>query len=88
VAFPELGNPSEFLRTVRAAGLRLLYHVDTSVYAVRFDTRLLAIYRERRTEFEALQGPERYQEGLERLQMSQPLATTGGLGQFACLAEK
>jgi sarcosine/dimethylglycine N-methyltransferase len=86
--FPSLETPQSYREAVQAAGLRLLYHVDTSTYAVRFYTRLLAIYRERRAEFEAVRGPERYQEGLERLQMSQHFATTGVLGQFACIAEK
>jgi hypothetical protein len=71
-----------------AAGLRLRYHAETSTYAVRFYTCLLAVYLERRTEFEELRGPERYQEGLKRLQMSQHLATTGVLGQLVCIAEK
>jgi len=80
--------PQSYREAVQAAGLRLLYHADTSTYAVRFYTRLLAVYLERRAEFEAIRGPERYQEGLARLQMSQHLATTGVLGQFACIAEK
>src|SRR5919109_1517929 len=75
--FPSLETPQSYLEAVRAAGLRLLYHADTSTYAVRFYTRLLAVYRERRAEFEAIRGPERYLEGLERLQMSQQCATTG-----------
>lgn len=86
--FPSLETPQSYLEAVRAAGLRLLYHADTSTYAVRFFTRLLAGYVERRAEFEAIRGPERYQEGLERLQMSQHFAVTGVLGQLACMAEK
>ena len=86
--FPGLETPQSYLAALRAAGLRLLYHADTSTYAVRFYTRLLAVYLERRAEFEAIRGPERYQEGLERLQMSQHFATTGVLGQFVCIAEK
>ena len=86
--FPSLETPQSYLEAVRAAGLRLLYHADTSTYAVRFYTRLLEVYLERRAEFEAVRGPERYQEGLERLQMSQHFAATGVLGQFACVAEK
>ena len=43
---------------------------------------------ERRAEFEAMRGPERYLEGLERLQMSQQCATTGVVGQLVCIAEK
>lgn len=80
--------PQSYLETVQAAGLRLQYHADTSAYTVRFYTRLLAVYLERRAEFEAIRGPERYLEGLERLQMSQQWATTGVLGQLVCLAEK
>ena len=86
--FPSLETPQSYLKAVQAAGLRLLYHVDTSVYAVRFYTRLLTGYLERRAEFEAIRGPERYEEGLERLQMSQHFATTGVLGQLVCIAEK
>jgi cyclopropane fatty-acyl-phospholipid synthase-like methyltransferase len=86
--FPSLETPQSYLEAVRAAGLRLRYHADTSIYAVRFYTRLLAVYLERRAEFEAMRGPERYQEGLERLQMSQQFATTGVLGQLVCIAEK
>jgi hypothetical protein len=86
--FPSLETPQSYLEAVQAAGLRLLYHADTSTYAVRFYTRLLEVYLERRAEFEAVRGPERYQEGLERLQMSQHFATTGVLGQLACIAEK
>ena len=86
--FPSLETPQSYLDAVQAAGLRLRYHAETSTYAVRFYTRLLAVYLERRTAFEALRGPERYQEGLKRLQMSQYLATTGVLGQLVCIAEK
>jgi sarcosine/dimethylglycine N-methyltransferase len=86
--FPSLETPQSYLEALQAAGLRLLYHTDTSTYAVRFYTRLLTMYLERRAEFEAMRGPERYQEGLERLQMSRHFATTGVLGQFACIAEK
>ena len=62
--FPSLETPQSYLEAVRAAGLCLRYHADTSAYAVRFYTRLLEVYLERRAEFEAMQGPERYQEGL------------------------
>jgi sarcosine/dimethylglycine N-methyltransferase len=86
--FPSLETPKSYLEAVRAAGLRLRYYVDTLIYAVRFYTRLLAVYLERRAEFEAMRGPERYQEGRERLQMSQQFAITGVLGQLVCIAEK
>src|SRR5262249_12216435 len=86
--FPSLETPQSYLEAIRAARLRPRYHADTSASAVRFYTRLLAVYRERRAEFEAMRGPECYLEGLERLQMSQQCATTGVLGQFVCIAEK
>ena len=43
--------------------------------------------QEMSSEVEAGRGAERYQEGLERLRLSQRLASTGMLGQFACVAE-
>jgi SAM-dependent methyltransferase len=85
--FPSLETPQSYLEAVRAAGLRLRYHADTSAYAARFYTRLLAVYRERCAECEAIRGPERSLEGLERLQMTQHCGTTGVLGQLVCLAE-
>ena len=43
--FPSLETPQSYLlEAVRAAGLRLRHHADTSAYAVRFYTRLLAVY--------------------------------------------
>lgn len=86
--FPSLETPHSYLQALQAARFRLLYHTETSEYAVRFYTRLLAGYQEHRAEFEASRGPARYREGLERLRMSQQLATTGALGQLACIAEK
>jgi SAM-dependent methyltransferase len=86
--FPGLETPQSYRAALQGAGFRILAHDVTSVYAVRFYTRLLTLYTERRTEFEAMRGPVRYQEGLERLQMSQRFATTGRLGQLACLAER
>jgi cyclopropane fatty-acyl-phospholipid synthase-like methyltransferase len=86
--FPNLETPRSYLEAMRAAGLRVRYHTETSTYAMRFYTRLLAAYLERRADMEAMRGPERYQEGLERLQMSQHFAAAGVLGQFACIAEK
>ena len=50
----------------------------------RVYTRVPEAYRSERARFEAARGPERYQAGLERLDMSQHLATTGVLGQFGC----
>lgn len=85
--FPGLESPQSYMEALRAAGLRLLYHEETSAYAVRFYSRLLEGYLEQRAAFEAVRGPERYREGLERLEMSQRLAATGVLGQLACIAE-
>jgi cyclopropane fatty-acyl-phospholipid synthase-like methyltransferase len=86
--FPSLETPQSYVEALQAAGFRLLYHHETSVYARRFYSRLLAQYIERRAEFEAIRGPGRYQEGLERLDMSQRFAQAGILGQFAGIAEK
>ena len=65
-----------------------MFREDTSAYVVRFYTRVLEGYRSKRARFEAARGPERYQEGLERPEMSQHLASTGVLGQFGCIAVK
>src|SRR5262249_5356828 len=73
--FASLETPQSYLEAVRAARLHLRYHADTSAYTVRFYTCLLAVYRDRRAESEAMRGPERYLEGLARLQMSQQCAT-------------
>jgi SAM-dependent methyltransferase len=86
--FPGLETPQSYRAALQAAGFHILAYDVTSAYAVRFYTRLLTLYTERRTEFEAVRGPARYQEGLERLQMSQHFATTGYLGQLACIAEQ
>jgi hypothetical protein len=86
--FPGLETPQSYVEALQAAGFRLLYHAATSAYAVRFYSRLLEQYVERRAEFEAARGPARYQEGLERLRLSQQLASAGRLGQFACIAEQ
>jgi hypothetical protein len=86
--FPGLETPQSYVEALQAAGFRLCSQVDTSAYVQRFYTRLLDLYLERRAEFEATRGPERYQEGLERLQMTQRFAATGILGQTACIAEK
>jgi sarcosine/dimethylglycine N-methyltransferase len=86
--FPSLETPQSYVEALQAVGFRLLYHHETSVYALRFYSRLLAQYVARRTEFEAVRGPARYQEGLERLDMSQRFAQAGILGQLACIAEK
>ena len=71
---------------VQAAGLRLCAQDVTSAAVVRFYTRFLTQYRERRAEFETARGLARYQEGLERLSMSQQLAAAGILGQVAYIA--
>jgi SAM-dependent methyltransferase len=86
--FPGLETPQSYAAALHAAGFHLLVHDVTSEYVVRFYTRLLTVYTERRTEFEAVRGLARYQEGLERLQMSQRFATAGLLGQLACIAER
>jgi hypothetical protein len=86
--FPGLETPQSYREALQASGFRILVHDVTSGYAVRFYTCLLTLYSERRMEFAAMRGPARYQEGLERLQMSQRLATAGILGQLACIAEK
>src|SRR4029453_10308273 len=86
--FPGLETPQSYREALQGLGFRILAHDVTAVYTARFYTRLLTLYTERRTEFEATRGPARYQEGLERLQMGQRLATAGVLGQLACIAEK
>lgn len=85
--FAGLESPQSYMEALRAAGLRILYHEETSANAVRFYSHLLEAYREQRAAFESVRGPEGYLEGLERLQMSQRLAATGVLGQLACIAE-
>jgi hypothetical protein len=86
--FPGLETPASYAAAVQAAGLRLLVQEVTSATVVRFYTRLLSQYRERRAAFEAARGAVRYQEGLERLHMSQQLAAAGILGHVPSLAEK
>ncbi len=76
--------PSPYLRRVISS-----YFARTSpAYAVRFYTRVLEGYRRERVRFKAVRGPERYQEGLERLEMSRHLASTDVLGQISCIAVK
>src|SRR5439155_20100297 len=86
--FAGLETPQRYDDALETAGFELLFRDETSVYAVRFYTRVLDGYRSERERFEAARGPERYQEGLERLEMSQHLAITGVLGQFGCIAVK
>jgi len=86
--FAGLESPRSYIDAVEAAGLDLLFQEDTSTYAVRFYTRVLEGYCAERSRFEAARGPERYQEGLRRLEMSQRFALTGALGQFGCIALK
>jgi cyclopropane fatty-acyl-phospholipid synthase-like methyltransferase len=86
--FAGLETPGSYLDALEAAGLRLVFHEETSAYAVRFYTRVLEGYRAERARFEAARGPERYQEGLQRLAMSQQLAATGVLGHLGCIALK
>jgi len=84
--FAGLETPASYLDAVQAAGFRVLYHEDTSAHAVRFYSRLVEVYQEHHTEFEAARGSERYREGLERLQITYELAASGTLGQLACIA--
>jgi cyclopropane fatty-acyl-phospholipid synthase-like methyltransferase len=84
--FAGLETPRSYLDAIAAAGLRVLYQEQTAVYAARFYVRLLQAYVDKRADFEAARGPERYQEGLERLQMTTQLAVEGRLGQLACVA--
>ena len=86
--FAALETLQSYVAALEAAGLRVYFQDETSAYAVRFYTHLLTVYVEQRAAFEAARGPERYQEGLQRLQMTQRLATQGYLGQIVCLAEK
>jgi cyclopropane fatty-acyl-phospholipid synthase-like methyltransferase len=86
--FAGLETPESYLEAVRAAGFHVLYHEETSALAGRFYSRLLDVYVERRAAFEAARGPERYQQGLERLRLNQRLAVEGVLGQLACIAER
>ena len=86
--FADLESPRSYLQAVEAAGLQPLWQAETSAYVVRFYTRVLEGYLADRAQFEAARGSERYQQGLERLEMSQRLAATGVLGQFGCIAVK
>jgi cyclopropane fatty-acyl-phospholipid synthase-like methyltransferase len=86
--FPDLETPASYVAGVQAAGLHLCAQDVTSAAAVQFYTWFLTQYRERRAEFEAVRGLARYQEGLERLHMSQQLAAAGILGQVAYITEK
>lgn len=84
--FAGLETPGSYLDAVAGAGLRVLYQEQTSAYAARFYVRLLQAYVDKRTDFEAARGPERYVEGLERLQMTTRLALAGRLGQLVCVS--
>ena len=86
--FPGLETLQSYVAALEAAGLRVCFQEESSARAGRFYTRLLTGYVEQRAGFEAARGLERYQEGLERLQMTQRFATLGYLGQIACIAEK
>ena len=84
--FAGLETPASYLDAVQAAGFRVLFHEDTSAHAIRFYSRLVQVYQEHSTEFEAARGSDRYREGLERLQITSELAASGTLGQLACIA--
>ncbi len=86
--FADLESPASYLQALEAADLEPLWHEETSVYVTRFYTRVLEGYVAERARFEAARGPERYQQGLERLEMSQRLAATSVLGEFGCIAVK
>jgi SAM-dependent methyltransferase len=86
--FTDLESPASYLQALETAGLEPLWFEETSAYVTRFYTRVLEGYLGERARFEAARGPERYQQGLERLEMSQRLAATGVLGQFGCIAVK
>src|SRR5262249_6186981 len=86
--FAPLETPESYLDAVRSAGFRVLFHEDTSLLAVRFYSRLLEVYLRERADFERARGPERYQQGLERLRLNHQLAADGALGQLACIAER
>jgi sarcosine/dimethylglycine N-methyltransferase len=86
--FAGLETPASYLDAVRAAGFKVLSHDETSGYAARFYTRLVEVFVAERLQFEAIGGPERYRKRLERLQMTQRLASSGLIGQLACIAVK
>jgi len=85
--FAGLESPQSYVKALEVAGLRPLYQEETSAYVSRFYSRLLEAYVEHRAEFEAARGPDRYREGLERLQMSRTFSAEGVLGQLGCIAE-
>jgi cyclopropane fatty-acyl-phospholipid synthase-like methyltransferase len=86
--FADLESPASYLQALEAAGLEPQWHEETSTYITRFYTRVLEGYLGERARFEAARGPERYLQGLERLEMSERLAATGVLGEFGCIAVK
>jgi cyclopropane fatty-acyl-phospholipid synthase-like methyltransferase len=86
--FADLESPASYLHALAAAGLDPRWHEETSAYVTRFYSRVLEGYLADRSRFEAARGPERYQQGLERLEMTQRLAAAGVLGQFGCVAVK
>lgn len=86
--FAGLETPRSYVEALEAAGLEVVFREETSAYAVRFYSRVLEGYRADRARFEAARGPDRYKEGLARLEMSQHLASTGVLGQLGCIALK
>jgi len=86
--FAGLETPASHLATVQACGVDVLSHDETSDYAKRFYTRLVEVFVAERLQFEAISGPERYLKRLDRLQMTQRLASSGVLGQLACIAVK
>lgn len=85
---PDLVTPQRHITLIQAAGLQLDFEVETSFNAARFYTGLLEAYQTQRTTLERVRGPERYATELARLQMTQPLAAFGMLGQIGGIAIK
>jgi cyclopropane fatty-acyl-phospholipid synthase-like methyltransferase len=86
--FAGLETPATYLEAVRAAGLEVVSHDETSRYASRFYARLVEAFLVERAQFVGIGGPERYAERLQRLRLTERLASTETLGQLACIAVK
>ena len=86
--FAGLETPASYLRAVGAAGLQVVWHEETSDYATRFYAGLVDAFLAERAALEAVIGPKRYAEGLERLRLSRQLAAAGVIGQLGCIAQK
>ena len=86
--FAGLETPASYLRAVGAAGLQVVWHEETSDYATRFYAGLVDAFLAERAALEAVIGPKRYAEGLERLRLSRQLVAAGVIGQLGCIAQK